>query len=389
MLFGWLLPGAAQQLAVLGTIYVSLLKTLMLPLLFASIVSAVLRLETTARFRKSGARALGFYLLTSSLAAAMGISLALLLQPAGEVLAYSGEPMGEGGFSMELLVAKILPDNPFAALTSGNALAVISFALLFAVALLSLPKERQKPVAGVVESLDEALLTLAGFVIKLTPVGAFALLANLTATSDPALFADIGGFVLLSFLAIAIHGLITLPLVAAFLGRFHPYRYLFAVREALMVALATASSSATLPVSLRVAEEKGSVRRKTAGFVLPLGATINMDGSAFYQPMVILFTAHLAGLSLEPDALALLFFAAILSSVGTAGIPGGGIMMVALLMESVGVPPELLGVVIAADRLLDMFITAVNVWGDLIAAKTLDRKETYSNEGSPEPAPSR
>jgi len=266
---------------------------------------------------------------------------------------------------------------------------VITFALLFAVALLALPRERQKPVADVMEGMYEAFLSLAGLIIKLTPIGAFALLANLTASADPTLFSKIGGLIALIFLAIAIHGLITLPLVASSLGRFHPYRYLFAVREALMVALATSSSSATLPVSLRVVEEKGGVRRKTAGFVLPLGATINMDGSAFYQPMLILFTAHLAGLALEPGALALLFFAAILSSVGTAGIPGGGVMMMALLMESIGVPLELLGVIIAADRLMDMFITALNVWGDLIAAKTLDRRGSYSGEGNSEPAPSR
>ncbi len=370
--FGYVFPQLAVDLKILGDIFIALLKMLIMPLVFAAVFVAVVGLGSVERLKRMGAMTIGFYLLSTSLAVLMGMTVMQLIDPGSS--APAPEHIVE---AKELvigdLILSIFPSNLFASFASGKALPVIFFAVLFAVAMLYVTKEKRDTAKLFFEAVNDAMILIASWIVRLTPIGVFSIIAYVIAKEGVGALLELWEYALCVVLALLLHATLTLPALALFIGRFHPLHYFSQVKEAVLLAFSTASSAATIPVSMDRAEKEGGVSKKSAGFVIPLGATINMDGTALYESIAVMFIANLAGVDLSFSQQLLIFITATFTSIGVAGIPGASIVMLTMILGIIGLPLEYIGVILVVDRVLDMFRTAVNVWGDLIAAKTLDR----------------
>ena len=372
---GVLIPEAVENLKLLGDVFLSLLKMIIVPLVFTSVFVAIIGIGSLRKFGDMGVKTLVYYTATTGLSVVVGLILVNLIDPGkgAEVdIPASGEVRVES-LTFEDIIWNIIPSNPVRSFTEGKVLQIIFFAVLLGLAVLTVSRDKVEHIKGLFEGLNEGLINLTRWVVKLTPLGVFALVSYMVATAGVEVFLSLWEYALTVVLGLLIHAFLILPILAFTLGRYNPYSYLRKVREAPLLAFSTASSAATLPVSMQVAEEKGGVRRETAGFVLPLGATVNMDGTALYESVAVVFIANLYGVDLSLPQMVMIFLTATLASIGAAAIPGAGLVMLALVLSSVGVPLEGIGVIIAVDRFLDMLRTAVNVWGDLNGAKIIDR----------------
>lgn len=304
------------------------------------------------------------------------------LQAAEEMRAGSqakGPPLTVSRF-LHMQIDKML-QNPFEALASGNVLGIILFSILFGLILVSLGA-RGQPVLTLADSLNQAMMRFVEWVMVLTPYGVFSLMAYQVAQSGLDILVLLGKYMICVVIALIIHGAIVLPLVLWIFGRRSPLAFFLQVRDALGVAFSTSSSSATLPVSLEVVEQKAKIQPKVAGFVLPLGATVNMDGTALYEAIAALFIAQIYGIDLGVGPQILIFLTAALAAIGAAGIPSAGTVTMVMVLTAVGLPLTGIGLILAVDRILDMCRTTVNVWGDLVGAAILDRWENQHENAS-------
>ncbi len=375
ILGGIYFPDLMKDLKILGDIFLSLLKMIIVPLVFTSVFVAMLGLGDVAKFKDMGLKTIAYYVATTSLSVLVGLLLVNLIQPGkgNEIAHYAGEAVRVKELTFEDVVWNIIPSNPVRSFTEGKVLQIIFFAVLLGLATLAIKKEKMRHVFNLFDGLNDGLINLTKWIIKLTPIGVFALVGYMVADVGLEIFLSLWKYAVTVVLGLGIHAFLTLPLLAFIFGRYNPYRYFLEVREAPLLAFSTASSAATLPVSMQVAEEKGGVKKETAGFVLPLGATINMDGTALYESVAAVFIANVYGVDLSFSQLIMIFLTATLASIGAAAVPGAGLVMLTLVLSSVGVPLEGIGLIIAVDRFLDMLRTAVNVWGDLNGAKIIDR----------------
>ncbi|RLJ70423.1 Na+/H+-dicarboxylate symporter [Hydrogenivirga caldilitoris] len=379
LLFGFVggvyLPELMLKLKILGDIFLSLLKMIIVPLVFTSVFIAMLGLGDIAKFRDIGTKTILYYVTTTTLSVLTGLVLVVLLKPGegNEVFHRAGDTPNVKELTLVDVIWNIIPSNPVRSFTEGNVLQIIFFAVLFGLATLSVSREKMKHVFNFFDGLNDGLINLTRWVVRLTPVGVFALVGFMVADMGTEVFFSLWKYALTVVLGLTLHAFLTLPLLGFIFGRYNPYRYLLKVREAPLLAFSTASSAATLPVSIQVAEEKGGVKKETAGFVLPLGATINMDGTALYESVAAVFIANVYGIELSLPQLGMIFLTATLASIDAAAIPGAGLVMLTLVLSSVGIPLEGIGLIIAIDRFLDMLRTAVNVWGDLNGARIIDR----------------
>jgi Na+/H+-dicarboxylate symporter len=375
--FGVFLPEIALSQQILGQIFISLLQMLVVPLVFASIYVAILNLGSLNHLRAIGSKTIGMYLLTMSLATTLAI-IAMNILSVGEPL-NSFNPDGEAieitPFSLHAMILSFIPSNIFRAMSEGSMIQVIVFAALFGIASLHLGEKEQTSVKNLFNAIAEAMLKMASWIIKLTPIGVFSLISYVVAEQGLETILGLWSYVLIVVGAILFHGLLTLPLVFWLLTKKNPYIYLVKVREATIMAFSTASSSATLPVSLRVAEEKGGVEKKITAFVLPLGASISMDGTAMYLSIAVLYIANLAGVSLTFYEQILLGITVVSLSVGVAALPSASIVMMVVILEQLSLPVEYIALILAVDRILDMCRTALNVTSDLVVAKIIDSLE--------------
>jgi len=374
--FGLKFPELAQKFKFLGDLFLSLLKMIIVPLVFTSVFGAVLGLGSVDRFKSLGLKALLYYFTTTAMAVFTGLLLVSLIKPGKGVSVEGLEkpqlPQVEE-FSLTSLLLRLVPENPFKAFAEGQVLQIILFAVLLGLATLTVDAFKREIIKNFFEGVNEALVQLTKWVILLTPIGVFSLVSYLIGKAGIELLLSLWEYALTVVAGLLIHAFVNIPLVAFVFGGYNPYKYFLQVREALLVAFSTASSAATLPVSMEVAREKGGVKKEVAGFVLPLGATINMDGTALYESVAAVFIANVYGIELSFSQLLTIFLTATLASVGAAAIPGAGLVMLTLVLSSVGLPLEGIGLIVAVDRLLDMLRTAVNVWGDLNGAKILSR----------------
>jgi proton glutamate symport protein len=374
VLFGALLPELALQQQIVGSIFLSLLKMLIVPLIFASIFVAIVGIGGVNELKGVGTRAFTYYFSTTALAVIMGIIIVNIINPGQPIQPPTPEALPQiKEFSVDQFILSFIPTNIIASLSNGSVIQIIFFTVLLAIATLHLQDDKRVPITDLFNSLNEAMMVLAKWVIKLTPIGVFSLISFVVAEKGLESLFQLWEYVLAVVLALGVHALITLPAVLYIFAKTSPLQYFLKVREAVLLAFSTASSSATLPVSIEVSQEKGGVSKKSAGFILPLGATVNMDGTALYESIAVIFIANLAGVDLTIGQQILIFITATLASVGAAGIPGAGIVMMVIVLDTVGLPHEYISVILVVDRILDMFRTATNVWGDLIGAKVLDR----------------
>ncbi len=375
VLSGIYAPGLMLKLRILGDIFISLLKMIIVPLVFTSVFIAMLDLGDVAKFRDLGLKTIAYYVTTTALAVLVGLVLVNLIEPGkgNEVVHHGAGIPKVRELTFEDVIWSIIPTNPLKSFTEGKVLQIIFFAILLGLATLAISKDKMRHVFNFFDGLNDGLINLTRWVIKLTPVGVFALVGFMVANMGVEVLFSLWKYALTVVLGLSIHAFFTLPLLGFVFGGYNPYRYFLKVRGAPLLAFSTASSAATLPVSMQVAEERGNVRKETAGFVLPLGATINMDGTALYESVAAVFIANVYGVDLGISQMVMIFLTATLASIGAAAIPGAGLVMLTLVLSSVGVPLEGIGLIIAVDRFLDMLRTAVNVWGDLNGARIIDR----------------
>ncbi|MEO7320821.1 MAG: dicarboxylate/amino acid:cation symporter [Nitrosospira sp.] len=363
----------------MGTLFIDLLKMVLIPLVFTSIAVGVANLRAHRQMHSVWKATLGFFILTMAIAVMLGLTAANLFRP-GEGLqlamfqdamqAFQAKQMSLPEFFAQFLHS--LFQNPIGALAKGDILAVVVFALLLGIALV-VGGERYANIIILLQELLELVLMLVGWIMRLAPLGIMALLLQLVATQDTALLATLIKFIVVVVGTMLLHGVVVLPLILYLVTGMTPLKFWRGAREALVTAFATSSSSATLPVTLRCVEQHLHVKRDIAGFVVPLGATLNMDGTALYEAAAALFVANLAGIELNLMQQMIVFFTAMLGSMGAPGIPSAGMVTMVMVLQSVGLPAEAIAILLPIDRLLDAFRTAVNVEGDMVGTLVVQK----------------
>ena len=377
-LFGSFFPELALEQKVIGTAFIYFLKMLVVPLVFASIYVAILGLGSLEHLKNIGLKTIGLYLLTTALAVLLAI-IAMNIFNVGEVVSSDGLEYAKAStiapFSLSTMILSFIPTNIFNSLSSGAMMQIIVFAILFGVASLFLKEEEQKLMVSFFTAISNAMLKMAEWVILMTPIGVFSLISYVIADQGIDVILGLWKYILLVVGVIVFHAVVTLPAVLAYFGKINPYKYLSDIREAPIMAFSTASSAATLPVSMRVSEEMGGVSKKTASFVLPLGATVSMDGTAAYLTVAVLYIANLAGVTLSFGDQLLLGITVVALSVGVAALPSASLVMMVVILNQLGLPTEYIALIVAVDRILDMCRTSLNVTSDLVVTKIVDNFE--------------
>jgi Na+/H+-dicarboxylate symporter len=325
----------------------------------------------------------GYYVLSSLMAIVVGLIMVNLIRPGrGANLvdaAHADLPELQTPSSAMDVIYQIVPDNLFAALAKPDMLAIIFFAILFGAAIAALPESPRRAIGGFFDAGFEAMMKLTGWIIALAPLGVFGLIVRMVGTTGFASFKALGLYMLTIAIALTIHMFVILPLLLILLGRINPRVHFRNMLEPLAVAFSTASSGATLPVTLRTVEKKVGVSNRISSFVLPMGATINMDGTALYECAGVLFIAQVLGFDLGIGQQMVVVLTALLASIGAAAVPSAGLVIIFLVLESVGLHgPEvnaIVGAMLAIDRPLDMYRTAVNVFSDSCGAAIIARSE--------------
>ncbi len=375
ILFGIFLPDLALKQQVIGTAFIYFLKMLVIPLVFSSIFVAILGLGSLEELKDIGLKTIGLYLLTTALAVLLAI-VAMNIFEVGELSSNAGLEFAKAEtiapFSLEAMLLSFIPTNIFSAFSHGSMMQIIVFAIMFGVASLYLKPKEQEPMMGFFNGVANAMLKMAEWIILLTPIGVFSLISYVIAEQGIDVILGLWKYILLVIGVILFHAIITLPSILALFGKINPYKYLSDVREAPIMAFSTASSAATLPVSMRIAQEMGDVDKKTASFVLPLGATVSMDGTAAYLSIAVLYIANLAGVDLSFGDQVLLGVTVVALSVGVAALPSASLVMMVVILNQLGLPTEYIAVIVAVDRILDMCRTSLNVTSDLVVTKIVD-----------------
>ncbi|MBC8515245.1 dicarboxylate/amino acid:cation symporter [bacterium] len=368
-------PTGAEWVEPVGTLFLRLLKMLIIPLVLFSMVTAAL---SAMEAGEGGAKRLafhtiGYYLLTTALAVTLGLVLVTTIQPGAglglEMGSFDAPAAVERGTSVRDILLSFIPQNPVEALADGKVLPVIFWGLLMGFAIGSLG-EKGRDAGAFFRTMFEAVMRITGWVIRLTPYGVFAIVATTVATRGLEILGGVGKYMVVVIAGLLFHALITLVLLLKKTGR-SPLAYAKTLIPALLNAFSTASSSATLPLTMERVEDAG-VSQRTAKFVLPLGATINMDGTALYEAVAVVFIAQAYGMELSLGSLIVIALTATLASIGAAGIPEAGLVTMALVLTAVGLPLEGAGIIIGVDWFLDRFRTTVNVWGDGVGAAVVD-----------------
>jgi Na+/H+-dicarboxylate symporter len=373
--FGILFPDLALKQKLIGDVFVALLKMLVVPLVFASIYTALTGLGSVEKLKNIGFKTIVLYIVTTALAVLLAI-IAMNLVHIGHPVSANGLEYAKATeikpFSFHDMILSFIPSNVFNALATGSMMQIIVFAIFLAMASFKLEQKYQTLLFDLFSAINNAMFYIAQWVINLTPIGVFSLISYIIAKQGIDVILNLWAYVLIVFIVILIHGLVTLPMLLAFLAKINPYKYLDAVKEAPIMAFSTASSAATLPVSLKVVQEKGGVSRDSAGFVLPLGATVSMDGTAAYLTIAVLYIANLAGLPMTLGDQLVLGLTVVALSVGVAALPSASLVMMVVILNQVGLPVEYLAIIVAVDRILDMARTSLNVTSDLVVTKIVD-----------------
>ena len=363
----------------LGMLFVDLLKMVMIPLVFTSIAVGVANLRTHNKIHRVWKTTLGYFFLTAIVAITLGLTAANLLKPGKGLHLPMFQDAMENFQAHEMTLPEFftqffhsLFQNPVAAMAEANIIAVVIFALLMGIALV-IGGERFQNIRIFLQELLELVLMLVGWIMKLAPLCIMALLIKLVVTQDFSLLMILIKFISLVIGTILLHALVVLPIILYLVTGMTPIKFWRGAREALITAFATSSSSATLPITLQCAEQNLHVKRNIAGFVLPLGATVNMDGTALYEAAAALFIANLVGVDLNLMQQMIVFFTAMLAAMGAPGIPSAGMVTMLLVLQSVGLPVEAIAILLPIDRLLDAFRTSVNVEGDMIGSLVVQK----------------
>ncbi|PSU21538.1 dicarboxylate/amino acid:cation symporter [Photobacterium kishitanii] len=358
-----------------GKIFIASLKMLVVPLVFVSLVCGTSSLKDLATLGRLGGKTLAFYLTTTALAITLALTMANIFQPGtGADLSAATTFASKEAPSLGSVIVGMFPTNPISAMASGNTLQIIVFAVLFGIAISAAGKPGER-LAGVFADLNEVIMKLVALLMNIAPYGVFFLMAKLfTSLGLDAIFSLINYFLVL-VAALLIHALVTYSVMLKAFTGLSPITFLKKMEDAVMFAFSTASSNATIPVTMETATKRLGVNNKIASFTVPLGATINMDGTAIMQGVATVFIAQAFNIDLTMTDYLMVILTATLASVGTAGVPGVGLIMLAMVLNQVGLPVEGIALIMGVGRLLDMVRTAVNITGDSVVTCIVAKSE--------------
>lgn len=378
---GYFFPAATKYTSILGDIFLRALKMVIVPLIFSSIVSGVTGIGSGKSLGRIGLKTISYYIITSILAIVTGLFLANIIKPGKDVeMGFSekvAEIEGASGKISDLLV-RMIPENIIDSMARGDILPVIFFAVLFGFFITQVSEKYSKPLINIFESIFEVMMKVTTFVIRFAPLGILGIVSREVARNADKLGNIAGGlavYMLTVIGGLAIHALFTLPAIVKFVGRANPVKHFKNMAPALLTAFSTASSSATLPLTMEAVEKKDGVSNKISSFTLPLGATINMDGTALYECTAAIFIAQVYGIELTFVQQIIVVFTALLASIGAAGIPMAGLVMLTVVLSAVNLPLEGIGLILSVDIILDMMRTTVNVWSDSCGAVVVAKSE--------------
>lgn len=381
VIVGAVMGPEAEMFKPIGTLFINSIKMLIVPLVFCSLLVGVTSMKDSRKMGRIGVKAIIIYLSTTAVAITVGLLLATVLGP-GEGLNMIAKDAGAASKDAPPLVhtlLNIIPQNPVGALAAGNILQIIVFAIGLGISL-TLIGEKAKPAIAVFESLAEAMYKLTELVMKLAPYGVFGLMSWVAGKFGIDILLPLIKVIAVTFIGCVLHVLIFYSGLVKVIGKLNPLQYLKGLSNPAAVAFTTTSSSGTLPASIKAAREELGVSKGVASFILPLGATINMDGTALYQGVCALFIAQAFGIDLETSDYILIILTSTLASIGTAGVPGAGLIMLSLVLTTVGLPIEGLAIVAGIDRVLDMARTTVNVCGDIMVSLLIAKSEGELDE---------
>jgi len=371
--------GSLYTAGLIGTLFIDLLKMILIPLVFCSIVVGIANLRQHSQMHKVWVTTMIFFTLTMGIAMIVGMAASLYFKPGTglEVSMFDGAMQNFQAKQMPLaeFFAHFLHNlfvNPFQALAESRVLSVVIFALFLGIALV-MGGDRYKNILVLLEEGLEITMRMVNWVMVLAPYGVAALLIKLVATQDISMLGTLAEFVAVVAGTLLFHGIVVLPLILFLFTGKMPFWFWGGARQALVTAFATSSSSATLPITMRCATKHLKVKPEIAGFVIPLGATLNMDGTALYEAAAALFVANLIGVELSFAQQMIVFFTAMLASVGAPGIPSAGMVTMVLVLQSVGLPAEAIAILLPVDRMLDTLRTTVNVEGDITASLVVQK----------------
>ncbi len=380
-------PALALNLAALGTLFLNALKMVVLPLIIVAIINSILRIGNLSVFGKLGFKTVLYYLGTTALSVAIGLVIAVMLQPGvGVEVGLIEVPevvQGKEKITIVDMLLSLVPSNMFAAAVDFKVLPLIIVSLIFGTAFL-IVSEGKGVLVDLFDQLERAVMLVVNWVIMFTPIGIFAIVGEKVASAGGEFLNVLAGLaeyigVLLG--ALAIHAFIVLPLIYFLVTKKNPFLYMGKVKAALLMAFASASSAATLPLTRKCIVENAGSSEETADFILPLGATVNMDGTALYEGVAVVFICQAYGIALGPVGYCTIFVTAILAGVGAAAIPQAGLVTMVVVLRAVGGPIEGIGLLLAVDWLMDRFRTAVNVWGDTVGVAVVEKLCPNIHEG--------
>ncbi len=383
IIFGLFFTGYVKYVTWIGDLFLRALKMIIVPLILTSIISGVANIGGASNLGKLGLKTLAYYLVTSFLAILVGLTMVNVIQPGvGADLGFQKnvQEMGASGDLGNILL-RLIPTNIFDALARADMLAIIFFSILFGYFITKINDNYKNPLINLVNAGFEVMMRLTSFIIKFAPIGIFGIVAGVVAeqAGDKAALLGIvqrlGLYMSTVLLGLIFHAVITLPSILRFYGKINPWLHFKAMTTPLLTAFSTSSSSATLPLTLETVENEVGVSNKITSFVLPLGATVNMDGTALYEFVAAIFIAQAYGIHLGFVQQFVVVFTALLASIGAAGIPMAGLVMITVVLSSVGLPLEGVGLILAVDRILDMCRTTVNVWSDSCGAAVIAKSE--------------
>jgi len=381
--FGIMFPEKVTFISWMGDLFLRALKMIIIPLIISSMITGVANIGNAESLGRIGLKTISFYLITSLIAIITGLLLVNLLKPGVGINIGFTEQIDSSSFqnqSLGNLLMRIIPDNIFDAMAKGDMLAIIFFSLLFGFFVTKLEDKHGQPLKRFFDALFEIMMKITLFVIRFTPLGIFGIVATVIAkqAGDNAslltILEKMSIYMLAVLLGIFFHTFVTLSVILK-LGKVNPLKHLKNMTTVLLTAFSTSSSNATLPITMAAVENKDGVSNKISSFTLPLGATVNMNGTALYECVAVIFIAQAYGIDLSFQQQFIIVITSLLAAIGSAGIPMAGLVMMSVILNAVGLPLEGIGLILAVDRILDMFRTALNVYGDTCGAVIIAKSE--------------
>ncbi len=365
---------------VIGQIFISSLKMLVVPLIFTSIVCGTCSLSDASTLGRLGAKTLGLYLFTTAVAISLAIIAALVFEPGvGANLEGTSVFTAKEAPAISDVLIRLFPNNPVQALARGNTLQIIVFAVLFGISIAAAGEPGER-IARIFDSMNAVMMKLVALLMNIAPYGVFCLMAKLFTTIELSAIASLGKYFILLVMVLLLHVALTYCIMLKAFTDLSPVLFLRKMEDAVMFAFSTASSNATIPVTMETATYRFGVSNRVASFTIPLGSTVNMDGTAIMQGVATVFIAQAFGIDLTVGDYLTVILTATLASIGTAGVPGVGLIMLAMVLQQVGLPLEGIALIMGVDRLLDMVRTAVNVTGDCAVTCIVAKSEGALNE---------